>query len=399
MKQHDNPLDDLVAQVLGQPKQLARPDDQSYVLPRADTLGPSQVDWLWEGYLLSRKVTGVDGKGGSGKSRLVMGIAACGSHGVFPFGYEMEPIRKDPWATLILATEDDEEELADTFKESGGNPNFFIPYDCTKAGRSNIVLDDKGLRLLERYVSDNGVKLVMPDPILEYAPPGAIKNQNDNDGITRWFREIRAFARDIGVAFVFTRHWAKAAVGREAHERGAGGESWRNSARGQFVVFAHPACRRGWTQALVLPGRNTMRVQYADPFGIEITDRGQTFIRPRDLKLHEYIEKYPDLKAPLQHLMPADVPRGDRGPTPARLVKAMDAILVTLNNGRIYKSALIDGIINSGDGHAKTTVYDAFNTLITQGRIVNKKGMIEHARDDIEYDPYGSDALFEEDEL
>ncbi|MBN8689988.1 MAG: AAA family ATPase [Armatimonadetes bacterium] len=109
-------VDAIVDRMLDEGLQEMERYAQRDLLPAAG-LPPSTTVWLWEGYIMRGKVTNVEAKGGSGKSRLILGIAAGLSLGVWPFTSDSATsVTCKPGKTLILTSEDTPEEITDTFK-------------------------------------------------------------------------------------------------------------------------------------------------------------------------------------------------------------------------------------------------------------------------------------------
>ncbi len=358
------------------------------VISDATGLEPSQTDWLWEGYMLKGKVTNIEARGGAGKSRLVLAIAACGSIGCFPFGPHGEPIRFEPWSTLYLSSEDDPAEIADTFEECGGDRKYLKIYDPREHGP--LTIHGEGEDRLIRMIQKNGVKNVVADPVLEFAP-AYLKSQSDNVAITQFMAGLRRVGAKTESAVTIMRHFAKGMIGKEMHELAAGGEAWRNGARGQFVLFSHPENRIGWTQILVCPARNTMRVQYAKPFGIEIDSGRQFFLTPEQVDMEKYMEHYDVLKRRYGGPQ-ANLPRGTRGPGNEALEKTAQAILDYLyKNGATYTKAVRTDLIAAG--FVQATIYRAKDALIAKGLIVDDRGTWSIGDT---YDPF-DDAPLQED--
>lgn len=351
------------------------PDPQAALrVADATGLGKPITSWLWEGYMLRRKITMIDAKGGAGKSRLLLAIAACASRGLFPFnGYDQAaPWKCEPSSTLYFSTEDEAEEVAETFDELGGDRRRFHIYDPDTM--PPISLDSAGADRLIEVINEMGVSMVVLDPLLEYAPKD-FRNQNDNTAITKFLRELRRVGTSTGVAIAAVRHFAKGMEGRGLSELGAGGEAWRNGARGQLVMLPHPenGRRPEWHQALVMPARNTMRVQYGPVFGIQIERGEQTFIKPQDVDLAPYIEHYP----PLRHLGPkeeaAPVARGKRGPDSKATRAAAEAIIDFIRtNGPTHFATVRDAV--EGQGHRRASVYEAKKRLQADGTIIDEAG-------------------------
>ncbi len=382
--------DDIIAKAIGRSKYLlAQEDDLSeFVLPNAEGLPSPVTDWMWEGYVLRGKLTNIEAKGGGGKSRLLLGIAACLSNGVFPFTYEPE-VRKVPeGAILYFSSEDTACENAQTFEDCGGNRKHFIPYNKKNFG--TLRLNDEGLTKFDKMIRANGIVMAAFDPILQYLPD-FVKSQNDNVAITQFLDDLRTVAESTNAAIFPIRHWAKGTLGKDVEDLAAGGEAWRNGARGQFVLFPHPKNMNNWSQFLVVPGRNTQRVQYGKPFAIQVSTGLQTFVHPKDIDWESYCEAFPALGK--RYGSPkANVQRSTRGPAPKARQEAAQAILDLLlkREGKsMYCTEVINELDGKGEGlHARNTLYLARKALIDQGLLTDTRGLWQVTD---AYDPFDDD--------
>lgn len=370
-------------------EELSKPEDLSeLVFSNSTGLAKPSKAWMWEGYVLKGKLTSIEAKGGGGKSRLLLGIAACLSNGVFPFSYESEIVNVEPGRILYFSTEDTMEESAQTFEECGGNRELFFPYNRRKYGA--LRLNDQGLTNLEKMIKANRIVMTAFDPILQYLPD-SVKSQNDNVSITQFLDDLRAVAESTNTALFTVRHWAKGTLGKDVEDLAAGGEAWRNGARGQFVMFPHPKNMNNWSQFLVVPGRNTQRVQYGKPFAIEVRTGYQTFVHPKNIDWETYIEAYPAL-AKRYGSPKASFNRSSRGPAPKARQAAAQAILdlLTKRNCRsMYCKDVINQLEGNGDGlFSRATLYLAKKALNDQGLLTDTRGLWQVTE---AYDPLDDD--------
>lgn len=382
-----NEIDEILDLMLLEGKELDERHAQRELLP-AVGLQPSTIEWLWEGYIMRGKVTNVEAKGGSGKSRLILGIAAGLSLGVWPFTSESATsVRCEPGKTLIFTSEDTPEEITDTFREAGGDVTKLFFWDTRIQG--TLVLDDAGVDKLQALVAMNNIDMVVLDPVLEFVPK-TLTSQNDNTAITKFLASLRNVAGATGCAIVCVRHFSKGMAGKEVHEMAAGGEAWRNGARGQFVLFPHPENRKGWTQVMVVPSRDMMRAQYGKPFGIEITEGRQTFVAPHVLNVETYCEAYEALAKRFGRAS-TRIPDKSRGPKATRLNECVEALAGILEKspGRAkhyeeIRSELI------GAGFPRALVYRAKAAMKDAG-ILRDSGTDWVLTDD--YDPFADDVI------
>jgi hypothetical protein len=365
---------------------LPKPEDLSnFVLPNAEGLPSPVTDWMWEGYVLRGKLTNIEAKGGGGKSRLLLGIAACLSNGVFPFTYEPEVKKVPEGAILYFSSEDTACENAQTFVDCGGNRKYFIPYNKKNFG--TLRLNDEGLTKFEKMIKANGIVMAAFDPILQYLPD-FVKSQNDNVAITQFLDDLRTVAESTNAAIFPIRHWAKGTLGKDVEDLAAGGEAWRNGARGQFVLFSHPKNMRNWSQFLVVPGRNTQRVQYGPPFAIQVSTGLQTFLHPKDIDWEIYCEAYPALARRFGNPK-ANLVEGTRGPKASVLQETAKAILNLLSEQpekKMYTKDVRETLIKRD--FVQRTIYNARDALLKSGQIEDNHGMWTLSAT---YDPFEND--------
>lgn len=251
------------------------------------------------------------------------------------------------------------------------------------------MLDEMGIDRLQELVAMNNIDMVVLDPVLEFVPK-TLTSQNDNTAITKFLASLRNVAASTGCAIVCVRHFSKGMAGKEVHEMAAGGEAWRNGARGQFVLFAHPECRAGWTQVMAVPARNTMRAQYGKPFGIEITEGRQTFVAPHVLNVEAYCEAY---EALAKHLgkVHLEIHVKARGRRPARqfeCAKAIAEILEKCPGRNMSQLNMRQMLIHQG--FQQSLIYRTRNSMIVAG--ILKDTGVDWALTD-NYDPFADDVI------
>lgn len=342
-----------------------------YVLQTAKSLSAPEIQWLWEGYLLRGKLTLIDARGGSGKTRLFLAIAACVSQGVFPFGIGGEPVTLPAGRSMLMSGEDDPEESAQTYNELSGVADNMFFYSPSVHGE--LTFDDAGITRLENLIRVNGISLVGVDPVLQFMPKD-VRGQTDNQGITQCLSRLNGVARRTNASIVMIRHWAMNLTAREINQLGAGGESWRNVSRGQRILLPHPEnnTRRDWMRSLVVNGRHTQRVRYEGCFEIAIDKGVQTFIHPRDVDLTPYIDAFPSLGAYLG--VAPSVSAGTRGPKPGERQRAAQLIVDYLvAHGRAAYSRDVREALDAL-GVNKNRFYEAKNELVSTEYMTDDRG-------------------------
>ncbi len=199
---------------------------------RASTVEPEEVRWLWERRVPLGKLTIFDGDPDVGKSVVTMYIAACVSSGRnFPDGAKCEAgnvaivnVEDGPGDTIRPRLEAAGADL-DRVEIVAGVP------DGNGGARLLDIPGDVGV--LERFVVENDIKLLIIDPVLTMLGGDANKDQDARKALT----PLRDMAERTGCAMICVRHLNKS-VGLKAIQRGGGNMGLIGIARaGSF--FAH----------------------------------------------------------------------------------------------------------------------------------------------------------------
>jgi hypothetical protein len=338
------------------------------------------VRWLWEGYVLKGQITLLDARGSSGKTRLFLAMAAAGSLGILPFGAADQPVKTKPFRTILFSTEDDRGDLRKVFEDIGGDLRYLEVWDTTRYG--HFALDADGMARMARFIEVNEFEMVGFDPVLQYMPR-EVKSQNDNVAVTQFLASQREVAMATGASLVNIRHWARGQVGKEVHEMGAGGESWRNGSRGQIVMFPHPDNGKEFFQALAVPARATIRTTLGRPFGIEIRQGRQTFVAPGAIDLEAYAARYEAIRKTFNIEVAPEPTRGSRGPHASEKKAAKDAITEYLAVGPKHYQEIRDTLEERGI--ARRTFYRARDELLKAGHLRDIQGVWSLGDD---YDPF-----------
>lgn len=152
---------------------------------------PSDLEWLWEPYILKGEVSLVQGVQGHGKTVFLMTIAACVTRG---WGYH-NGFEHEPGSVLYLSSEENWQLLCKNFT---GNHDLvtFVPLievmNCEAVTRRHLDLwEDQSL--FRAYCSSvDRLRLVMIDPMTDY-----LGNSNRKEDVNKFYTvledEIRAF--------------------------------------------------------------------------------------------------------------------------------------------------------------------------------------------------------------
>ena len=183
------------------------------------------VEWLWHPYIPNKKATIVEGDPEVGKSWLTLAIACAISNGYTP-GRNMVTLPDGPGNVLLISAEDD---LADTVGPrvdlmSGDSDRIYaIPLPdftvTTKNRPPQLVLDDDGLREIEKLVLTHNPRLVIIDPLAGYI--GRDVDTHRPNEVRPIMAGLAAIAVRQNTAIIVVRHLTKAR-GRGAITAGAG---------------------------------------------------------------------------------------------------------------------------------------------------------------------------------
>jgi putative DNA primase/helicase len=240
----------------GSPTEMRQPA-RSVILLRTSVIVPEKVEWLWQDFIASGRLTGLVGYPGLGKSQVGIDLAARVSTGRdFPGG----AANGKAGHVLILSAEDNP---ADTIV-----PRLI----AAEADRSRIhivkaVRDGDGERpfnlsvdldRLEREYDLTRVKLLVIDPVSSYLGSA---NRNNGRDVRAIQDRLASFAAKHELAVLTVSHLNKSR-GASAITRIMGSTEWVAVPRAVFVVTEEP----GTDRRLFLPLKNNLapdRIGYA----------------------------------------------------------------------------------------------------------------------------------------
>lgn len=204
-------------------------------------VAPERVDWLWPGRIPRGKLTLLDGDPGTGKSTLLVDLAArCSTGGPMPDGTPTDDVS----AVVIMSAEDG---LADTIVPrllaAGGDPSMVtavteVEYDTetgSRASRPPSLPDD--VALLQQRVLELGARLVIVDVLNAYLSSRV--NGHNDQAVRGALVPLARMAEQTGAAVVLVRHLNKGA-GMKAIYRGGGSIGIAGAARVALLVADDP---------------------------------------------------------------------------------------------------------------------------------------------------------------
>jgi AAA domain len=228
---------------------------------------PTNLDWLWKGYLATGKIALLDGDPAMGKSLLMLDLIARLSRGAaMPDG----SIPPQPLTSMLISAEDD---LADTILPRAQAAN---------ADLSRLIVPDFGDQLprlphdipaLEESIVEHHVKLVVIDPLMAFLPPNVTASVDQC--VRQALSPLATIAIRHNCAIKFVRHLTKRQPSRAIH-RGQGSMGIVAAARTAWFVAPNPSDPDG--RVLTVSKSNVGRQPPALGFRVVESPSGQPVI-------------------------------------------------------------------------------------------------------------------------
>lgn len=193
--------------------------DNRVLLDRASEVPPQPINWLWDGHVAISKLNLLGGSPGTGKSGIVINMAAAVSRGsgecplpdgtIAPQGH-----------VVILASEDGvEDTIVPRLMAAGANMDFVhIVRGTVVYGRARPFSTEDCDKLGAELDRLSGVRLVIIDPITQVVR----KNGNSNTEVRKALEPLIELAEKHGFAILGVAHLAKGSQKRSPLERVAG---------------------------------------------------------------------------------------------------------------------------------------------------------------------------------
>lgn len=285
------------------------------------TFQPVHHDFLVDPYFPQGKCVLLDADGGTGKTSLMVAIAASLSKGIPPPLTSITSITPvtsiTPTRTLYLHKgEDQSEELGTVFQANGGD------FDGIAFYQGPLSLDEAGIKQIEETVQDGRFDLVVFDAFF-YFLFGVVGDTNMALDAIRVMERLTGLAERTGCSIVNIRHTTKGTVGRQASELGMGSVQFRNSHRGQLVARWHPE----------------------EPGLVVVTDEKGSLLVPRG---PHFCYRRSDLEVQFVH----DVPNPfSQAPASSKLDEAEEFLRGYLASGLMPSRACLEEATKRGIGH------------------------------------------------
>jgi hypothetical protein len=265
---------------------LAQAQDELDIVPLS-IVEEEEISWLWYPYIPIKKLTLVEGDPASGKTYLILAIAAGITQGyALPDqdGHVGHPSEDRKGAVLYITAEDG---VADTIRPRAGKCGA----DLT---RLFVLREPQAISLHEPQTLKNALarfrpKLLVLDPIQAFL--GAGMDMHRANEVRPLMTTLLGMAIHYECAIICVRHWTKAVGGKAGH-RGQGNADFAAAARSQISVgeSPHDAGKRIMAQAkMSLAGLGTSIV-------FSIADEGLEWVGTSTITANELSQAQPNLQ-------------------------------------------------------------------------------------------------------
>jgi DNA repair protein RadA/Sms len=265
---------------------LAQAQDELDIVPLS-LVEPEEIIWLWYPYIPLKKLTLIEGDPASGKTYLILAIAAGITQGYDLPNQDGEVGKpsEDRKGTVLYITAEDG--MADTIRPRAEK----VGADLT---RLFVLREPQAISLQEPQTLQNALarfrpKMLVLDPIQAFL--GAGMDMHRANEVRPLMTTLLAMAIHYECAIICVRHWTKAVGGKAGH-RGQGNVDFAAAARSQISVgeSPHDAGKRIMAQAkMSLAGLGTSIV-----FSIE--DKGLEWVGTSTITANELSQAQPNLQ-------------------------------------------------------------------------------------------------------
>ena len=189
---------------------------------------PRNVEFSWFPYLVRGAVNLLEGDPGTGKTYLLCTVAACFSAGI-PLPGQTKAHAAN---VLFMSAEDDPDTTLVRRLMRMGADLSRITY-TTRYFR----LEEEALGWIEKHIEENGIELVILDPLLAYMQRGIDMNKANE---TRPFMaRLAELAKRKNVTIIGLRHLTKSNPGKAIY-RGLGSIDITAASRSAIMLGVHP---------------------------------------------------------------------------------------------------------------------------------------------------------------
>jgi RecA-family ATPase len=213
----------------------------------ADQVIPKQQPWFWKNVIPLDTTTLFAGFGSSGKSQLLIFLAAHVSNGI-PFNGGGLSHQLPKGGVIILSGEDDfSYQLTPRLIAAGATlSNCHLVKMMKAPGKPKMLLDlDAHLHLLEEVIlkkkdTENPIKLIIVDPVQYFT--GDMKD-HIGSRVCRFIDSLNELSKEHSLSTIMNKHLRKKGSGdgiSSAVDAVAGSGAWTTSPRACWLIQRHP---------------------------------------------------------------------------------------------------------------------------------------------------------------
>jgi putative DNA primase/helicase len=306
----------------------APPGAREIPLVRACDAVEKPIEWVIEGFLARGELTDLSGDPGVGKGGITASWAA-------------RITREDPHATVIFfATEDPLGRVKARLRAEGADLERVFLLDITKPGAGPVIPEE--VAAVEVLVRRHNAALLVLDPALEFMD--AELDSHKQQDVARFMAPLLAIAMRTRAALLTVRHNNKNA-GASALHRASGSIGFTGKVR---IALTAAKDNESGKRAIAVTKNNLGKDRLTVEYDVVAKDDASIIVWGETLALSadELVNQEPKKR---------------RGPPPARLEAAKDALRSMLATGPMQ----IDDVLKcaKGEGIGRTTVYEASRAL------------------------------------
>lgn len=200
-------------------------------LVKASDIIPEPIDWLWPGWLASKKMHIIGGAPGTGKTTICLSLAATlSSGGKWPDGSDAETGNVVIWS----GEDDPKDTLVPRLMASGADCSRVHFVEGIFTGEEQRMFDPaRDIPSLHHKLAEVGdVRLLIIDPIVSAIQGDSHKNAE----VRRGLQPLVELAESLGCALLGITHFSKNTDGRAPVERITGSLAFAAQARIVLVV-------------------------------------------------------------------------------------------------------------------------------------------------------------------
>lgn len=240
-----------IIQQISEPEKLDGSEFDGITLDKADP--NRQMEYgICGNYIPCQELTLVEGTASSGKTTLLLGIAANGSNGYCKI-METQIL---PFRTLYIGKEQRPESLRRRFDQFGGRGEFF------EASEFVGDLNSEYLTKLEKKIVRGDFKMIILDPIWEFVPDSV--TEASRRSVQKWLTPLQQITERTHCSICMVNHFAKVMQGKPVTEMGYCNSALLSRARSHLAVFTNP---NNFSERTVWHGRGHMENKIQPAFG------------------------------------------------------------------------------------------------------------------------------------